>query len=376
MKTIARRRGAAAVELAVLCLVLVPLIMYTMFLAEMFVMKLNGQEGALQAPWDFTLVDFSNPEKKVEHDGAIARQSRRTYCDHSAAYNSYNLSYDCTDQNHHSTMTAHECWLTKPGQQVKCARVSQPLTGSGQEGIQIISQSFPSGGVVECSSQLGVMNYYLPNKFLENFTSVQMTEKRRMQSRWAGRAGAEDAHNDAKENTGSTKNFWSLGRTQIRMMTDTWAVTHMYSGEKGIESIDQNDIDGYRNAMRTPKVGATPASAGDHPVYDRVTHMYWKLNDDGLRQSNEWHGSMKTFLHSDSQEDKPSMIVPVPPRRADRGNGDHMSSPSMRFEKNVNPQRAPSPQSPRSFAAGWGDSRNNGQRGADYWEAMDPTGKQ
>ena len=145
MKPIARRRGAAAVELAVLCLVLVPLIMYTMFLAEMFVMKLNGQEGALQAPWDFTLVDFSNPEKKVEHDGAIARQSRRTYCDHSAAYNSYNLSYDCTDQNHHSTMTAHECWLTKPGQQVKCARVSQPLTGSGQEGIQIISQSFPLG---------------------------------------------------------------------------------------------------------------------------------------------------------------------------------------------------------------------------------------
>jgi hypothetical protein len=376
MTTNPLRRGGAAVELAVLCLILVPLIMYTLFLAELFVMKLNGQEAAVQAPWDFTLVDYSNPERPVDHDGAVAQQSRLTYCDHSSAYNSYNISSDCADTAHHASMTAHECWSTRPGQAVMCSLVDQPVTGRGA-GIEVISESFPSGGVVECSAQLGVMNYYLPNKFLENFTTVQMTEKRRMQSRWAGGSGfggSEDAHGDARSNTGSTRNFWSLGRTEIRMMTDTWAVTHMYSGAKGIESIDQNDLDGYRDAMRSPMVGATPSQTGDHPVYDRLAHMYWRVNDQGLFHSNRWHATVKFLLHSDSQEDKKSQVARN--KRPLRGNGDHMSSLSVRFEQDVNDQMGPpSQQDGTHYAAGWGDTRNRAPRGSDYWQAMDPNGR-
>jgi hypothetical protein len=390
MRTTSSRRGGAAVELAVLCLILVPLIMYAIFLGEMFQMKLNGQEAAVQAPWDFTLVDFSNPSKKVEHDGAIARQSRRTYCDHSAAYNSYSISYDCQDDNHHTSFTAHECWLTKPGQQVQCNITDRPLTGSG-EMMGVISGSFPSGGVVGCSSRLGVMNYYLPNKFLENFTTVNVSEKRRMTSRWAGQGGgggggggggAEDAHGDAKNNTGpgngggsggssASLNFFSLGRTEVRMMTDSWAVTHMNNGDTGINDIDPNSIErnpaALGRAVQSPQVPSDdPAEAGEHPVYDRVAKTFWKVNAQGLQNSNDWHNSMTDFLHSDSQEDQPNIG-----RRPDRGNGDHMSTPSMRFQKAVNPQRGAG----GAFAAGWGDSRNNGTRGSDYWQAMDPTGK-
>jgi hypothetical protein len=396
MNPASSRRGGAAVELAVLCLVLVPLIMYVIFLGEMFQMKLNGQEAALQAPWDFTLVDFSNPSKKVDHDGTVARQSRRTYCDHSAAYNSYSISYDCSDDVHHTSFTAHECWLTRPGQQVQCTISTRPLTGTG-EGIRVIGESFPSGGVVSCSSRLGVMNYYLPNKFLENFTAVNVSEKRRMDSRWAGTggaAGSEAPHTDAKSNTGAkgfagsratgdtstgsggsssaSLNFFSLGRTEVRMMTDTWAVTHMNNGNTGIESIDPNQIErnptAIGRAVQRPEVKSDdPAQAGHHPVYDRLSKVYWKVNAQGLRASNDWHGTMKDFLHSDSQEDQPSMG-----RRPDRGNGDHMSTPSMRFQKSTNPQRGAG----GAFAAGWGDSRNNGTRGSDYWQAMDPNGKQ
>ncbi|MCA2978989.1 MAG: hypothetical protein INH41_25795 [Myxococcaceae bacterium] len=383
------RRGAAAVELAVLCLVLVPLIMYAIFLGEMFQMKLNGQEAAIQAPWDFTLVDFSNPSKKVDHNGSIARQSRRTYCDHSAAFNSYDVKYDCAD-HHHTSFTAHECWLTRPGQQVKCTIADTPLTGSGDL-LEVVSKSFPSGGVVSCTSRLGIMNYYLPNKFLENFTTVQVTQKKRMTSRWAGRGasrGKEDAHGDAKSNTGAaegggapgqgsgdssaSRNFFSLAPTDLRMMTDSWAVTHMYDGQKGIADLDQDKVErdpaAMGRAVKSPRVPSDrPEEAGEHPVYDRIAKSFWKLNAQGLQKSNDFHGSMQDFLHSDSQEDRPGIG-----RRPDRGNGDYMSTPSMRFEKNVNPQRG----ARGGFAAGWGDSRNNGQRGSDYWQAMDPQGKQ
>jgi hypothetical protein len=390
------RRGGAAVELAVLGLILVPLIMYVIFLGEMFQMKLNGQEAAVQAPWDFTLVDFSNPSKRVDHDGFVARQSRRTYCDHSAAYNSYSISYDCQDDNHHTSFTAHECWLTRPGQQVQCTIVDRPLTGSGDL-MGVISGSFPSGGVVGCSSRLGVMNYYLPNKFLENFTTVEMSSKRRMESRWAGQNGGthdETAHTDATGKTGAASfrsgargtgdtttgmgggssaslNFFSLGRTEVRMMTDSWAVTHMNNGDTGINDLDPNTIErnptALGRAVQSPEVPSDdPAEAGEHPVYDRVAKAFWRLNAQGLQNSNDWHNSMTDFLHFDSQEDQPRIG-----RRPDRGNGDHMSTPSMRFQKNTNPQRGAG----NAFAAGWGDSRNNGTRGSDYWQAMDPTGK-
>jgi hypothetical protein len=366
------RRGGAAVELAVLSLVIVPLIMYTFFLAEMFYMKLNGQEAALQAPWDFALVEFSNPKKKVEHDGYVARQSRRTYCDHSAAYNSYQIGYDCQDTIHHSSMAAHECWMTDEGKQVQCNRVDQPLTGD-DGAIRAISDTFPSSGVVSCTARLGIMNYYLPNKFLENFTKGEMTTKRKMKSRWAGtngqNNGVENVHEDGKSNTGAatgaqpggtgsaSKNYFLLGQTEIRMLTDTWAVTHMYNG-KGIDSIDQNKIAGHKNALEWPT---------EHPVYDRLTQVYWKVNDNALSKSSEWHGMMQKFLHYDSQEDQASSK-----KKGDRGTGDHMSTPSMRFEKNTNPQKG----AEGKYAAGWGDSRNQGDRAKDYWGAMDPTGKQ
>ena len=333
------RRGAASVELAVSVIFLVPLIMYMLFLQDMLIMKLNGQEAAVQATWDFTILDYGSAQPA---DG-IANFSRLTYCDHSAAYDSYDNKFECKDARHHKAMTAHECWTgvdhKNYGGQVKCSS-SEPLTPNGAATSAVAD--FGNGGVVNCSSRLGIVNYYLPNSFLNNFrggkgftvnVDASGKNKMRMKSRWAvGVAGTPSAQDEVhevvegeedvlKENgdTSLGSNYWRLALTEHSMLVDSWALG--------------------------PTGGIDPTRPGSGPLYERIEAAYGTASD-ATEKAEEWNEEIEDaeMLAEESRDD----IV-----------GDDVTTAAAAFKPN-------SAQQPFGghWAAQWGDSRVQATEGS------------
>lgn len=312
-----RRRGAAAVELAVAMIFMVPLIMYMFFLQDMLVMKLNGQEAAVQATWDFTVLNYGAQVRDGDGDtGAwgVSRRSRWTYCDHTSAYDSYDQGYDCNDQVHHKAMSAHECWIGNDGSysgQVYCVFEGEPLNVSGGGASAVAG--FGQGGQVRCYSRLGIMNYYLPNSFLNTFRggkgfTVNVdstgTQKKRMESRWAvGNSGQpkaqDDAHNDRTQvnkgggETSASANYWRLARTEHVMLVDPWALT-LEGGQNEIADIDPDS---------QPPDG--------HPLFARIKAAYESKNQ-AINQAKSWNqdiqsdGLLNGQSLTDFQGDDPS----------------------------------------------------------------------
>ncbi len=354
-------RGAASVELAVSVIFLVPLIMYMNFLQDMLVMKLNGQEAAVQASWDFTALEYGSA---VEPD-AIARFSRLTYCDHTAAYDSYDIPYDCNDNIHHKGMMAHECWIGENPNgfvgQVRCS-MSEKLstTGAGTKAVA----AFGQGGVVTCSSRLGIMNYYLPNKFLTTFRKGKgfavndysseggggSNAKKRMKSRWAvgisGQASGQDqVHKKDKDGneTGDKKdakavgqnsqgsNYWRLAKTQLSVLVDPWGLG-LQGGKNDVASIEPQ----------------TPSAFNfSHPLYARINSAYKIVGKDGIEKAESWNKSIEgDFIKGRSRQD---------------GQGDNLSTPATAFKQKSAEQEFPGG---NHSASGWSDPRVKSTNGA------------
>ncbi|MBE2254043.1 MAG: hypothetical protein IAE78_31235 [Myxococcus sp.] len=337
MKALKQRRGAASVELAVSMIFLVPLIMYMIFLQDMLIMKMNGQEAAVQASWDYAVLDYGS---KVD-SYIVGRMSRLTYCDHSAAYDSYDQPYDCNDDTHHKAMTAHECWIgTDPaayGGQVRCS-VSEQLSPSGAATSAVAN--FGQGGVVNCNSRLGIMNYYLPNSFLNNFrggkgftvnTDASGTAKKKMDSRWAvgnGAASAQDkAHDDRTQATpnGETSlgsNYWRLARTEHAMLVDPWALG-LSGGTDPIGGIN-------------PDMPSGPNLT--NPLYARIRAAYGTASG-ATDKAEQWNKDIESagMIKGNSRQD----VV-----------GDNLTTAAAAFEPN-NAQQEFS----NHWAAQWSDSR-------------------
>lgn len=344
-----RARGAAAVELAVTCIVLVPLLMYMVFLQDMLVMKLDGQEAAAQAPWDFILQDYD----RGFTSNNVARMSRLTYCDHTAAYDSYDRGYDCDDQIHHKAMTAHECWIVQGGQQVSCD-ISPVNVGRGGDGVTAVKDSFANGGLLTCSARLGIMNYYLPNLFMPNFIERKGNKaaadaawsKKKMQSRWASGnspgPAQDNAHTDGPQNTtasgdsSTTANYWRLAPTRVSMLVDTYALFHE-PGMVGVQTVNPGDRTG--------------------PLYRRVDAVYQQVARDAVPRVNDFRSQMGRFLSGRAGRD---------------GSGDDVRTPEVAFRKGSARQDFTS--TPH-WAAGWGDQRaqqTNAARVDGYWGQARP----
>ena len=339
-----RRRGAASVELAVSMIFLVPLIMYMIFLQDMLIMKMNGQEAAVQASWDFTVLDFGSPIDSH----MIGKFSRLTYCDHSAAYDSYSQPYDCNDVTHHKAMTAHECWIgsdpAKYGGQVRCS-VSEQLSPSGAATSRVAG--FGQGGVVTCNSRLGIMNYYLPNSFLNNFrggkgftvnVDASGKQKQRMQSRWAvgngSASGQDQAHTDKDkaEPNGETSlgsNYWRLARTEHSMLVDPWALG-LSGGTDPIAAINPN----------------VPSAVNlNNPLYARIRAAYGTASS-ATDKAEQWNKDIENeeMLQGTSRQDAV---------------GDNLTTAAAAFKPNDAQQDFSD-----HWAAQWGDSRIQATEGS------------
>ncbi|MBN1208374.1 MAG: hypothetical protein JXB05_26170 [Myxococcaceae bacterium] len=229
-------RGAAAVEMALCLLILVPVFLYSLFLDDLLRYSLDAQETALSTAWDFTVQDYS---QKLPQAGTkskpfggltvVQKQARLMFCDHESGIDSFQLKPyldedgkptqgypDCKEADHHQAAAAHVCWLNPHAKQVTCeapeqaaAALGDPLHGSFQD-------AFTHGGLIRCSARAVVENYLLPKRFLQEFSKVELTKEH-----WKGQGT--QIHDNSEKGDESTAYF--LKEQQLAILTDTWAVS-------------------------------------------------------------------------------------------------------------------------------------------------------
>lgn len=225
-------RGQAATELAVLSIVLIPLILYVLFLDDLLRYKLDLAEAVFSSPWDYTVANYEKqlPQQSAGDDApnAIDNMIRNTYCDHTSAYASHDEGYDCDDSRHHVALMAHQCWETQGSQEMRCTVDNRDL-GASQIGLLItrgtVDEVNKYGGQVTCTARLGVLNYFLPQKVLSQFSNVDTT-------RVSMRSG--DVHS-AASSAGSDQ--YLLESQTMSLLVDTWAMTT-------VADVDRNNSSG------------------------------------------------------------------------------------------------------------------------------------
>ncbi len=371
-----RRRGAAAVELSVTMVLLVPLILYTLFLEDLLQYRLDSQEPTITAGWDYITNDYMRGRKD------IGRLNRLKFCDHTVAFDSFDVGYDCNGMSaggtgdedtgsggpgvdvtggggdgsakgHHQAGAAHQCWIVPGADQVRCS-IDKQAGARAMIGVTAATlyqeSSWNKGGLVTCKDKLGVMNYMLPMKFMEWAGKNDVSSKGR-NSAGAG-ANATFSQIDAATNDNSVhgdakigENAWILREETFAVMADPWALN------------DIEDVDPSKGAPATSLArpasypGFVPGQDTYHPLLDRSGHYYNRYGNDAKQKAYDWFGN-NAISGSDGFLNK--SILGGADRDGIGGFGGDDPGSLPVFWKS-DPSRDASP----GFASGWKDSRQS-----------------
>lgn len=278
-------------------LVIVPLIFYTIFLQDLLRFKLEEQEPTIAAGWDYITTDYmkDNPD-----DGSM---NRLKYCDHSAAYDSYtNKDYDCENATHHEAPAAHECWISPGAEQVRCSlnkNMGAKMMPSGAPYSEFMEWN--RGGMGTCSATLGILNYFIINKFMRwndsSRANMTMGGKGGGSKERLGTDGTASMENDADgrnahadKSTVDIKDTWVLKEEKFAVLADPWALNHISSIDPDFEW--------------SQEPGSVAGSDDNHPLLDRTNHFYRHFGlQKGIPEANDWHSEMSDFLHPDTKVD-------------------------------------------------------------------------
>lgn len=363
------RRGAAAVELAVTMVLLVPLILYTIFLEDLLSYRLENQEPTMTAGWDYITNDYMRADLRD-----IQKLNRYKFCDHTAAFDSFDVGYDCqgaelgggagatggTRGSHHQAGGAHQCWIVSGAEQVTCGvdkTGGAIATLVGTPATLFTGSPWNQGGVVTCTARLGVMNYMLPQKFMEWAGRNDVTSKGRNNAGAGANATFTDIDAATTDNSvhgeaGASANAWILRTESFAVMADPWAL---------------NDIDDVDPMSWSPATSlARPFSYPgyivgiDTPYNELLSRSGWYYNQygkDALKSAQSYFDD-SDISGSDGFLNKSILLG------ADRdgvgvgGIGTGGDDPgSLPVEWSKNKQR---PGGDEGYASGWADDRQSG----------------
>lgn len=304
-------RGGAAVETAVAMIVLVPLIMYTLFLEDLLFYKFDLQETVTSTPWDYADLDYREDKTSIDDQRSTARTAAmQTFWDHTSAWNTYSdPNHDAKDTDHHQALAAHECWLAQGGQEIECSN-------SSSVGITVAGEfiALNKGGKVSCNAILGVQNYFLPQQLFQWWAKAAMTK----QKRWVGESADGAIHDNAKQDP------YLYPKLEFSVLTDSWALNSMDN-----ESLLNPD--------------AHPANLG-HKFTKWVAIPY------GLRQ-----GQLQKAKDFASQAQNDELLGSM---ATIDGTGDMLDTPPVAWKADAK----------REFhdhtTSGWSDSRHSGTQGS------------
>lgn len=338
------RRGAAAVEMAVTMIVLLPLLFYTLFLEDLLAYHLNWQEAIVTSPWDALPIDYA---KKDSAATMAMRYNRVAYCDHTSAHDSFVAATDCDDDKHHKAMTAHQCWMGE-GKQVTCGREADV----GADVQSDFADEFGAGGLVHCTARLNVSNWFIINRFAT--WGKDFIEPKRTKFTGTGDSAkgiAADSKHQGSGYTVTTETGWVFGK----------------QGEGGGGSTAEEP-----GADGSEENAPAPAGGGNTDDYFGVVHDPWAVNrvstftNMGKDTSHKLYQRMSMYydlsIVSDATDaakqfgdDLKSDELIGDEALNEGANGDDVKSPEMSFTSGDNTRA--SIDSPMDYSAGWPDDR-------------------
>lgn len=380
MKTL-RRRGAAAVELSITMVVLVPLVFFTIFLEDFAYYRLEGQEPTVAAISDLIVPDYM---KKMGSD-KVQHPNRLKYCDHSAAYDSYDRDFECdgtgssggggsaglgatggapADLGHHHATGAHACWLG--AQELTCT-----ATNGNEKNINVGAMGgYQSGwhgssGTTYCSSQLNVFNAIIPRKPSTEggwlWGKKSLTDHKQFGKAGGGvRDGAggstswdqdegygisnvhSDGTGEATNNQGGDEQGnWLMTKEELYAVSDPWALSTIKDVTPHVGGTSPAGVGGLGGlgggGSGGPGGGGLGAFGGfgsgsgsgsddPHPLQSRTQHFYQNYGKDPASTGMDWEDSMVQLKMLNDNAGKDTLgdnlkSVPVEWKTArDRGN--------------------------------------------------------
>ncbi|PTL82223.1 hypothetical protein [Vitiosangium sp. GDMCC 1.1324] len=259
-------RGAALVETVLLMLVLIPLLLYALFLIDAAYMKLDLQETVVAGIWDMSTRNAESGSANAEMD-VIQHAVRATYSDHTSAVDDgaevggpgygdvERIRGNHNHQKHHKIYFAAQYTFrfdanVGPDTQFQC----EAWSDSGLVGDPVVSSfegsSYNAGGRARCWAKGYIYNYIIPEKLFTEFTDVKMSN---LTKRGAG--------SDSHQYQGTGGNIVAYERGAVYF--NTWALrTGSSSGR-----LNDADIGARSSALASPGNVAGP-------FYDRVVQDY------------------------------------------------------------------------------------------------------
>ncbi|HVG63240.1 MAG TPA: hypothetical protein VNA24_32045 [Hyalangium sp.] len=313
-----RARGGAMVEFVLLNIILIPLLLYAIFLMDAAYLKLDLQETVVSGVWDFSQLNTEPPswggignvdapqdrdKNNANELQAAMRAVRVAYADHTSAFD------DGTDPSqpgfgdkerlrgngdgsehpsptgharHHTGFGAHYSFKFKDGDtQFMCGLSSDMSWNSDQNMTDFANSGYNAGGEVRCEATGYIYNYIIPETFLQEFSQVELTKMKRREN-----GGSADGVHTWQGEGGNVNNIVALERAGISF--NTWALRNGgkngYSETKtGEEEEDTQKAPKYDGALssadlRVPgsdlPMPQTEDSAESNPFFRRVQYLY------------------------------------------------------------------------------------------------------
>lgn len=286
----ATERGAAATEYAVLMIVLVPIILYSVFLMDAAYLKIDLQEVVVSGVWDWSTRNteaFENNEMAGTHDDNQRREKvltekmvRMVYSDHTSSFDdgvdptqpNYNndaaMKSNLNHEKHHTGFGAQYSfqWMTEDASgnvtgedsQFACRMSDADLEWAVDPNFKAFGTSeWSTGARVKCQATAYIYNYIVPRDFMPEFSTVSMTD---MELR---EGDAHDFQNAQHTSGGHAADIKVKDTAAISF--NTWALR---SGAKD-GALGDADIGDFNWA------GMSPNLAGN-PFFERVRHLYAK----------------------------------------------------------------------------------------------------
>jgi len=263
-----RQRGGALVETALMMLVLIPLLLYAIFLMDAAYLKLDLQETVVSGIWDFSTRNAETGAPSDEMETPM-RAVRASYSDHTSAFedgaevdpdvaadygNVARVTGNHMHDKHHKTYFAAQYTFRWEGAD------TQFLCNSGNDMNWTVDplfkgfgRRFGTGGYVKCEATGYIYNYLIPQKLFTNFTDVEMSKLTRRHG---------DSHEFQGEG-GNTANIVAYETAAISF--NTWALRN---GAPNGGGLNQADI-GARGFL-----GGAPTNVDGNPFYERVVYDY------------------------------------------------------------------------------------------------------
>jgi hypothetical protein len=329
-----RARGGAMVEFVILNIVLVPLLLYAIFLMDAAYLKLDLQETVVSGVWDFSQRNTEPPSGSGSvgpansfnaNNGmelqATAKPVRIVYSDHTSAFddgaeqdqtNGYGDSNrlrgngDNSDgptghKRHHTGFGAQYTFRFKAppanaeeddeegtnsggaldgvgnelDTQFKC-RISTDMGWSLDPNMTDFGQSgYNAGGEARCESIGFIYNYIVPEKFLQEFSETdKVTNLKRR------RDGSDGAH-EFQGQGGRMGNI--IAEETAALSFNTWALRNgapqKQETASGYGASKYTQYDGDDAKVANADIGDRPSFFGnddpkDNPFFRRVQYMY------------------------------------------------------------------------------------------------------